>query len=207
MACYLIEQGKYKHYQGTQIFALRHPDSFRELMKRLVDITSDYLLMQIEAGAEVLQLFDSWAGILSEEDYRRFALEPLAEILSRIGERVPTIVYASGTSHLAAALVESGTKGISCDAKTPLRDISSKVPDSVLLQGNLDPTHLYGSSEQVRRETEGMLREGNAHGRYIANLGHGILLDTPVENARTFIDTVLNSSARNSSAHNSSGPS
>ncbi|MCL4151271.1 UNVERIFIED_CONTAM: hypothetical protein GTU68_041487 [Idotea baltica] len=192
MACYLIEQGKYKHFAGTQIFAARHPKAFAELLDRLVEITIEYLKMQIDAGAEVIQLFDSWAGNLSEADYRRYALPSIVKIFEGLPPEVPTILYASGSKQLAPALVESGAKGIGCDWKASLAELSEIVPAHILLQGNLDPTHLYRPAKEIEEEAKLMLAQGLEHGPFIANLGHGILLDTPVEHAQAFIETAKN---------------
>ncbi len=192
MACYLCDQSVYKHFQGTQVFAAEQPMAFASLTERIADITIDYLLGQIESGAEVVQLFDSWAGNLSIEDYRRLALPATQRIIEGLRKTTstPIILYANGSSHLLPAMLESGADGLGVDWRTDLEAARELVGEEVTLQGNLDPTHLFRSRDEIVLATRHMVGTQKSKRRFIANLGHGILQKTPVENAEAFISTV-----------------
>ena len=191
MSCYLVDQGVQKHFQGTEVFAVQQPTAFKQLMQRLVDITSDYLLAQIESGADAVQLFDSWAGNLSLEEYRALALPFTQSIVAKVKKSgAPIILYANGSSHLLDAMIESGADCVSVDWRTPLADAQQRLGSRGTIQGNLNPCSLFGSREQVVAETRKMLASVPRKSGYIANLGHGILQQTPPENAKAFIDTV-----------------
>lgn len=191
LACYLIEQGIYKHFQGTQVFFAREPQAALEFLGKITEITEAYLLAQLESGADAVQLFDSWAGNLGIDDYRRFSLPftvRIIETIHRAGGKI--ILYLGGSSHLLAAAAESGADCLSVDWRTDLTIAFESVPKTMALQGNLDPCHLYQSAAEVVQDTESMLRRVPEQRRYIANLGHGILPETPRENAKAFVDTV-----------------
>lgn len=191
LACYFLDQGPYKHFQGTQICAAQDPSSITLLLERLSDFITEYLLGQFESGADAVQLFDTWAGILSEEDYRVFALpyvQRIIEGLRRAG--CPTIYYANNASHLLGALNESGADCISLDWRTSLSSAEEIIGSETALQGNLNPAFLFGSFECVQERTREMLNSLRRRTRYIANLGHGVLQTTPRDNARMFIETV-----------------
>lgn len=191
MACYLCEQGPYKHFHGTQVFAAEQPQVFSEFLDRISDVTIEYLLGQIENGAEVVQLFDSWAGNLSLEDYRRIALPPVQKIIAGLQKSgAPIILYVNGSSHLLPGMIESGADGLGVDWRTDLAEARALAGGAITLQGNFDPAHLFLPEEQLLSRTRQMLRTQPGKRRYIANLGHGILQRTPVPHAAAFIDCV-----------------
>ena len=191
MACYLLKQQPYKHFEGTQIFAAEHPKAFHQLLTLLTEITTDYLLAQAESGAQAVQLFDTWAGNLSDEQYRKLALPYAQQIFAALKQKgVPSIHYANGASHLLFAMRESGADCIGIDWRTDLAKAEEIVGPDIALQGNFDSTRLYGSTAEVAAATSQMLASLKRRTGYIANLGHGILQTTPVENAGCFIETV-----------------
>ena len=191
MACYLVEQGPFKHFQGTQVFAANEPLAAELLLDSLTDVLTTYLLAQLECGADAVQLFDSWGGNLSLEDYRRWSLpynQRIIQAVQRTGGKI--ILYSSGSAHLLPALAESGADAISIDWRLPIADAQRHLRGRAAVQGNMDPTHLFRQSEDVATEVRAMIRSiPEPHG-YIANLGHGILPTTPPEHVQTFIETV-----------------
>ena len=146
---------------------------------------------QIEAGANIIQLFDSWAGELSRPDYEEFALPYTRQIFEEIGDSVPRILYLNGTSSLIEAMAKSGADVLSVDWRTPIGEIRGLLGDGVNLQGNLDPCLLLGNTETMLARTREVLEQAGPKG-HMLNLGHGILPPTPVENARAFIEFAKN---------------
>jgi uroporphyrinogen decarboxylase len=191
LACYLIKHGPYKGFQGVPVFAEIYPDKFSELLEKLTTVTIKYLLAQAESGADALQLFDTWAGMLNVEAYRRHCLPYTARIVEAVQKTgTPVIVYVNGSSHLLEAIEESGCAGISVDWRTCLLDAHRRLKPETVLQGNLDPCVLFSSRDNIIETVTRMLGDGSQHERYIANLGHGILQETPEDNAALIIDTV-----------------
>lgn len=191
LACYLIEQGKWKHFHGTQVFAQQQRASFEKLLEFITKITIDYLLLQIEAGADVVQLFDTWGGNLSSADYQKLSLPYIQRIITEIKKtNVPLILYVNNCSHLIPQMLESGADCISIDWKTDLAVVAKST--SLAVQGNFDPTHLFQTKEEVIEQTKEMITSVKGKNNYIANLGHGILINTPRENVRAFVDTIIN---------------
>lgn len=194
MACYLIDQGIIKHFQNTQAFLRSNKESFKKLLDKLVEQTTSYLLAQIESGADAVQLFDTWAGNLSRDDYEAFALPATVEIVSNIKAKsnTPITLYVNGSSHILKEMCSSGVDCISLDWRTPIAEAEKIIPEGIAIQGNLDSTILYGSEQDVVEKTEQMLTSLKRKTGYIANLGHGILPTTPRENAKAFVETVKN---------------
>lgn len=191
MACYLIDQGPFKHFEQTVIFAKEHPKAFGKFLEDLSRVTEDYLLAQVEAGADVVQLFESWGGILTLEDYRRFALPAAERVVSALRRKgVSVIYYLNGCSHLLPALQEVGASCISVDSRTSLKEARRCLEPQTALQGNLDSTDLFLPRDELFEKTRMMIQGLNEKTRYIANLGHGILQTTPRESVRTFIEAV-----------------
>ncbi len=190
LACYLIEQGKWKHFLGTQVFAHQQKAAFEKLLNLITEVTIDYLLLQIEAGADVVQLFDTWGGNLSALDYQKLSLPYIQKIIAGIKKtNVPLILYVNNSSHLISEMLEAGADCISIDWKTDLAAVAKST--SLALQGNFDPTHLFQSKEEVIKQTKEMLTAVKGKNNYIANLGHGILINTPRENVKAFVDTII----------------
>ncbi len=189
MACYAIDQGPWKHFHGTQIFAYKNESAMHALLEKLTVMTIDYLTAQLESGADAVQLFDSWAGNLSVEDYRRFALPYSQRIFSALRKTgKPVILYVNGSAHLLPAMVESGADCLSVDWRTPIATAQESFAGTI--QGNFDPTHLFGAREDIVTRTKAMLSTVGDRNRYVANLGHGVLQQTPRENVIAFVETI-----------------
>jgi uroporphyrinogen decarboxylase len=191
LAAYMIEG------QGTKSFAVAkrmlaaEPARAHALLGRLADATGRFLVAQAAAGAQAVQIFDSWAGALSPEDFRAFDLPYLARTARLARESgVPVIVFAPGAGWALEQIAEAtGADVIGIDWHTEAASARARLGSTQALQGNLDPTWLYAAPDEIRRRTRAML-SAFAPGPHIANLGHGILPDVPVAHARAFIDTV-----------------
>lgn len=191
LAAYLLDQGPYKYFAALPILCRRDPEAAAELLGFLATALADYLVAQIESGAQVLQLFDSSAGILSLDDYRCFALPYTQQVLEKVRKRgVPSILYVHGSDHLLEAMADSGATALSIDWRTSLAVAQARVGQRVALQGNLDPSVLFCPTAEVCAKSKTMLNFTGREHSYVANLGHGILPGTPRENAQAFVKTV-----------------
>ena len=187
LASYMIEGGGSRNFHEIKGMAYREPKLLHELLDKLASTIVQYVRFQIESGAQVIQLFDTWAGDLSRPHYEEFALPYTQRIFSEIGSVVPRTLYINGTSAILESMAQSGADVLSIDWRTPIADIRARVGDKVALQGNLDPCLLLGSQARLLTEAEKILKQAGPSG-HVMNLGHGILPMTPVENARAFID-------------------
>ncbi|HWM91883.1 MAG TPA: uroporphyrinogen decarboxylase [Thermoanaerobaculia bacterium] len=192
LAAYLVEGGGSKHFDKLLAWSYSDPEGLALLLDRIADTSIAYLRGQIEAGAQALQLFDTWGGLLDLERWRALALPPLQKIVAGIAGRVPLIYYVNGGGHLLPAMRELPVDVLSVDWRQPLSQVRQIVGDRVL-QGNFDPAALLGPIPEIERRVEKLIAEGRLEGRtggHIANLGHGILPMTPVENAQAFVSAV-----------------
>ena len=187
LASYMIEGGGSKSFAEIKSLAYREPRVLHGLLDTLASTVSSYLLFQIESGAQVIQLFDTWAGELDRSDYEEFALPYTQKIFDAVGTRVPRILYLNGCSAILESMASSGAEVISIDWRISLAEARRRVGDRVALQGNLDPCVLLGSKERIAAKTAEILEQAGPAG-HILNLGHGILPPTPVENARAFVE-------------------
>jgi uroporphyrinogen decarboxylase len=188
LACYMVEGRAREGFAAVKSFLYHEPKIFRELLHRIAQASIPYLKAQIAAGASAVQLFDTWCGELALREYEEFALPATQEIISGLGNKVQVIYYTKASSHLLAAVARSGANVLSVDWRVNLRELREALGPRIALQGNVDPAVLFGPREKIRSatlETIAALR-GEGH---ILNLGHGILPDTPVENAKLFIQT------------------
>ncbi|WP_433614319.1 uroporphyrinogen decarboxylase [Dactylosporangium sp. CA-139114] len=176
LASYLIEGGPSRHHVLTKALMYGAPDVWHALCERLADITRTFLQVQIDAGVDAIQLFDSWAGALSEADYRRFVLPHSRAVLSSLSG-CPRIHFGVGTSELLPAMAEADADVVGVDWRTPLDVATSRVPGRPL-QGNLDPCVLLAPWEVVAAEARRVLAEGSKAPGHIFNLGHGVLPET-----------------------------
>jgi uroporphyrinogen decarboxylase len=193
LACYLVRgrgdpERRYPELRGAME---RDPAFVDELLRRLGDLTARYLNAQIEAGAEVVQLFDSWCGILDEASYRRFVLPVTREIAARVDRgRAPLIHFASDAPHLVEAMLDAGCDVLSVGASVDLGAAARRAGVRASLQGNLDPAELALPRERLFARVREMAEQARPARGWIANLGHGCLPDTPVEGVRAFTDAV-----------------
>jgi uroporphyrinogen decarboxylase len=196
LASYVIEGGGSRNYLHTKKLMYRAPDAWNVLMRRLSAAVVAYLNEQISAGAEAVQLFDSWVGCLSPEDYRRYVLPHMRDVIAGITPGVPVIHFGTGTAGLLRSMREAGGDVIGVDWRIDIDAGWNQVGDDVAVQGNLDPVTLLGSLQGLREHVNNILgRVGNRPG-HIFNLGHGILPETPVDNAIALVDMVHEMSAR-----------
>ncbi len=191
LGAYMVEGGGSKNFAEIKGMAYREPRLVHQLMDKLADTIAVYLQYQIESGAQVVQLFDTWAGELSRADYEEFALPYTQRIFEAIGDRVPRILYLNGTSVLLDSMAQSGADVLSLDWRISIAEARRRIGDTLALQGNLDPCLLLGERDTMMVRTASILEEAGSTG-HILNLGHGILPPTPVTNAKAFIDFAKN---------------
>lgn len=174
LASYLVEGGGSKSFAAIKEMMGRDPGTLRRLLELLADVVADVLSFQIASGAQAVQIFDTWAGELAEEDYRAFALPAAARAVAAIRrpEGTPVILYVNGCAHLLEAMAESGADVLSVDWRLTLRDARRRVPGKAL-QGNLDPGLMLGTPEEVSRRTRAAMAATGGRG-HIVNLGHGV---------------------------------
>jgi uroporphyrinogen decarboxylase len=195
LAAYMIEGGGSKSYGYVKQMMYREPADFHALLDKISDAIILYLNAQIEAGAQIIQLFDSWAGELAATEYAEFALPYQQKIFSSLNrETTPIIMYINNSDHFLEQMATCGADVLSLDWRTDLREARRRVGNKFTLQGNLDPCILLSTPEIIGERTRAILAAGGGH-KHILNLGHGILPMTPVENARAFIDTAKSVSA------------
>jgi uroporphyrinogen decarboxylase len=181
-----------KTFSTAKKMLYTQPDLSHRLLDIITKSTIQYLRGQIAAGADIIQIFDSWAGILGPAQYREFSLKYIAEICNAIKE-TPKIVFAKGAFFARAALNEISCEVVGLDWNMDVGESKSLLSGKVL-QGNLDPCALYGSRESIKKITREML-DAFGPGRHIANLGHGLYPDTEVDKVKCFIETVKEYSA------------
>jgi uroporphyrinogen decarboxylase len=191
LAAYLVEGGGSKHFEHLLAWSYGDPEGLSVLLDRVADVSIAYLLGQIAAGAQALQLFDTWGGLLDLDRWRTMALPPLRKIVDALKGKVPLIYYVNGGTHLLPALAELPVDVLSVDWRLPLSEVRRRLGDGApkILQGNLDPAALLAPIPEIERRTAAVIEQGLGGG-HIVNLGHGILPMVPVENARAFVDAV-----------------
>lgn len=193
VASYMIEGGTSRDFALAKRWAYGAPDSFARLIEVLVEATADHLIAQVEAGAEALQIFDSWAGVWPEAGLRRWCLEPAAEIRRRVAAAypdVPVILFPRGAGVLYAAFAEeSGAQALSLDTTVPLSWARETLQGRVAVQGNLDPLLLIPGGEAQRAAAAAIL-DGLGHGPFVFNLGHGITPEAPPEHVAALVEQV-----------------
>ena len=198
LASYLIEGGKSAHFVKTKRLMYREPDAWHALMEKLAEVVRRYLRAQIEAGAQAVQLFDSWVGQLGPADYRAYVFPHVQKILRDVMTMgVPVIHFGTGTSTLLTMQKEAGGTVIGVDWRLPMDQARALLGDDVALQGNLDPTVLFASNDVIESRALDVLTRAPKVG-HVFNLGHGILPETPVPAVQHLIDFVhTRSAARN----------
>jgi uroporphyrinogen decarboxylase len=191
LASYAIEGGHSSNFARTKALMYGEPGEWHRLAGLLAEVVSDYLRAQVEAGAQAIQLFDSWIGALDAIDYREFVLPHVRHIFDGLADLdVPKIHFGTGTAHLLPLQREAGGTVIGIDWRTPLDEGWRLVGESVAVQGNLDPTLLLGPRERLLTRVDDVLRRAGGRPGHIFNLGHGILPGTPVEAVRAVVEHV-----------------
>lgn len=191
--CYMTEGKGSKTFSVAKKHLYADPEFSHTLLQQITDSTIAYLKAQIVAGADIVQLFDSWAGILSPEQYRAFSLPYIKQICDAITE-VPVTVFAKGAFFARKEIGELNCSVVGLDWNMDITESRELIPEKTL-QGNLDPSVLYASYDQIRAEVKNMLDQFGTQ-RYIANLGHGVYPDTDPDKVRCFIESVKEYSSR-----------
>ena len=197
VASYMIEGGGSKEFLNVKRWALGMPERFAELIEILEEATVGYLSAQVEAGAEAVQLFDSWAGVLSEAELERWSVAPLTRIIGKLKARhpdVPVILFPRGTGLGYRRFVEaSGADGLSLDTSVPL-GFAAGLQRRVAVQGNLDPAALVTGGRALEEGVDRIL-EALGHGPFIFNLGHGVVPETPLEHVHALLQRIRGAEA------------
>ncbi len=184
LASYLVEGGPSRHHERTKALMHSEPDVWHALLERLAELTLTFLRVQVAAGVDAVQLFDSWAGALSERDYRQFVLPHSARVLAGLaGTGVPRIHFGVGTGELLGAMAQAGADVVGVDWRVPLDVATQRIRRSrphgpIVLQGNLDPAVLLAGWPAVEQEVRRVIVEGRAADAHVLNLGHGVLPET-----------------------------
>ena len=193
LATYLIEGGSSRDFHATKCFMYQQSAAFHGLMEKLVDALEPYLKAQIRAGADAVQLFDTWAIILSPADYREFVLPHMQRLVAALKEEgAPTIHFSLGTSTLLEAMEQIGTDVLSLDWKIDIGEARERLGPKRAVQGNLDPFALFQGPEKLEESVLRILEKGARQPGYIFNLGHGVHPKTPVENVARMVEIVRN---------------
>jgi len=197
LASYAIEGGHSANFARTKGMMYGEPEAWHRLAGLLADVVLDYLRAQVEAGAQALQVFDSWVGALDEADYRELVLPHVQRIFDGLADLgVPLIHFGTGTGHLLAAQRDAGGTVLGVDWRTPLDEGWRQVGPDVAIQGNLDPTLLFAPRERLLARVDDVLRRVGGRAGHVFNLGHGILPGTPVENVKAVVDHVHAATSR-----------
>jgi uroporphyrinogen decarboxylase len=197
LASFLIEGGSSRNYVFAKTLMYAAPDVWHRLMEKLATVIADYLVAQVQAGAQAVQLFDSWVGTLGPGDYREYVLPHSQRILQAVAATgVPVIHFGTGTATLLPLLREAGGDVIGLDWRTPIDWGRAALGAGVAVQGNLDPVALFAPRAELERRVRDVLDRAGQEPGHIFNLGHGILPETPVDNVRAVVELVHAETAR-----------
>lgn len=191
LATYMIEGGTSKNFLNTKKMMFQNGPVFHYLMEKITDMLISYLSYQIRAGAQAVQIFDSWAGILSPVDYKKFAFPYARKVIAEIKkELVPVIYFVNDCAGILKEVKNCGADVISVDWRVDLSDAIKKLGKKVIIQGNLDPCALFLPQEKLEERVKEILWKGEIARNHIFNLGHGVLPQTPVENVIAMVEAV-----------------
>jgi uroporphyrinogen decarboxylase len=193
--CYMVEGKGSKTWEKAKQFCFTQPELAHQLLQKITDTTIKYLKAQTKAGADVVQVFDSWSGCLSPEDFKRFAQPYLIQIADALNDDAPVILFPKGSWYALKDLSETSASGLGIDWCISPKAAREMTQNKITLQGNFDPAKLLLPVAEIKKEVKKMI-EGFGVQKYIANLGHGITPNIPVENAQAFVDTVKEFAAR-----------
>ncbi|UCF30871.1 MAG: uroporphyrinogen decarboxylase [bacterium] len=191
LATYAVEGGTTKSFHNIKGLIYARPELADALMDLLADVVTSYLNSQIAAGAQAVQIFDTWGGILDDPEYVRFALNPTKKVIAGLNrESVPVIYYLNNGSYLAHHMDGLDVEVIGIDWRQDIQQARRTFGRSKAVQGNLDPTVLFASPEEIRRRAHGVMEKAGSEPGHIFNLGHGILPQTPMDNAIALVEAV-----------------
>lgn len=198
LATYMVEGGSSKEFRYTKQMMYAQPELLHALLEHLAEAVTDYLNAQIDAGAQAVQIFDSWGGALAHREYQAFSLHYMQKIIAGLqrekdGRRVPVILFTKGGGQWLEQMLATGADAFGLDWTTPLYTARQTVQGRAALQGNLDPAVLYGSADTIRQNVQLMIDDAYQNGEktgYIANLGHGITQWVNPEQPKILVDTV-----------------
>lgn len=189
--CYVVQGQGSKNFDTAKALAFSQPSLAHELLQRITDTTLAYLKGKVQAGVHAVQLFDSWGGLLSPADYAEFSLPYIRQLVDGLKDQIPVIVFAKGCWFALEEMSQLGASALGIDWTCSPDWARRLTGNRITLQGNLDPALLLGSKDQIRQATLNMIRSFGVR-NYIANLGHGILPNVPLEHAQVFFETVKN---------------
>ena len=189
LLCYAVQGQGSKNFDRAKAFCFQEPEMAKELLQRITTTTIAYLREKVKAGADVIQLFDSWGGLLSPADYQEFSWPHLQQIVDALSGSVPVIVFGKGCWFSLQEMSKSGASALGIDWTCSARNARYLSGGQITLQGNFDPSRLLSPIPEIKTQVKQMI---NAFGkdRYIVNLGHGILPNIPVDHAKAFVDAV-----------------
>ncbi|WP_298412347.1 uroporphyrinogen decarboxylase [Hydrotalea sp.] len=187
--CYMVQGKGSKTFDEAKAFCYQQPELAHQLLQMITDTTIAYLQAQVAAGADTVQIFDSWGGLLSKEDFETISLPYIQQIVAAIKPHAPVIVFAKGAWYSLAEMAQTGAAALGIDWCTPPELARQFAGRNIALQGNFDPAKLLSPIPVIKKEVKAMLQAFGGQ-QYIANLGHGILPNVPVDHAKVFVDTV-----------------
>ncbi len=198
LAAYMIEGKTSRDFKKAKSFMFDNPEDFKLLLDKLADALIEYLAFQFESGADVVQIFDSWAGYLSPDDYREFALPPIKKIISALKDKIdkPVIHFTKGVAGFLDDMITSGADAYSVDWMVDISVVKDKVYPSAAVQGNLDPVVLYADREVIRKKAKAILDKWGQDSGHIFNLGHGLMPDMEQDKVKYLVDVVKEESRR-----------
>ncbi|MCK7553505.1 uroporphyrinogen decarboxylase [Chitinophaga sedimenti] len=189
LLCYMVQGKGSKTFDAAKEFCYKQPDAAHQVLQMVTDTTIAYLKEQVKAGADTVQVFDSWGGLLSPEDFENFSLKYIRQIVAALKDVCPVIVFAKGAWFALEEMAATGAAGLGVDWAIKPRLARQFAGNNVTLQGNFDPAKLLAPIPEIQQSVKTMI-DGFGTQRYIANLGHGILPHVPVDHARAFVDAV-----------------
>ena len=201
LATYMVEGGSSKDFRAVKKMLYTEPQVLHQLLDKLADSVTDYLNAQIKAGAQAVQIFDTWGGALTPSAYQDFSLAYMKKVVNGLireseGRRVPVILFTKNGGQWLESMADTGADALGLDWTTDIGDARQRVGSRVALQGNMDPTVLYASPEAIRREVDTILSQFGGGSGHVFNLGHGITPEVDPENAGVFINSVHELSAK-----------
>lgn len=187
--CYAVQGQGSKNFDKAKKFCFTNPQAAHTLLQKITDTTISYLKAKVEAGVDAVQVFDSWGGMLSPQDYQEFSWKYIQQIIDALKKEIPVIAFGKGCWFALDTMANSGASALGVDWTCSPATARKLSGGEITLQGNFDPSRLYSPPSEIKKMVHQMINEFGKD-RYIVNLGHGILPDIPVENAKAFVEAV-----------------